>query len=139
MACAASGSRPPVTPMPTMMVPKPMDRPMPAPARSTTDTRPRAAVSTSDIATNPSCAKAMGAARRASARSSSSIVPDEPDVGDAAIRAVTGGPNVVSTSHDGELQSRMVVARVLFEDRFVSVTFDEARHLVRYVRTREAY
>jgi hypothetical protein len=31
------------------------------------------------------------------------------------------------------------VGRVLFEDRFVSVTFDEGQHLVRYVRTREAY
>jgi hypothetical protein len=32
-----------------------------------------------------------------------------------------------------------VVARVLFEDRYVSLTLDPARGLVRYVRTREPF
>ena len=70
------GSSAVVTPIATIVDVKPMERPMPAPARSSTDTRPSTAVSTSDIDMRPSCASAMGSDE--AGRGSAARRPTEP-------------------------------------------------------------
>jgi hypothetical protein len=57
------------------------------------------------------------------------------------MRHVAGGTSLAAMGERGAaaLQWCSVSARSLFEDRYVVVLFDEARRLVRYVRTREAF
>jgi hypothetical protein len=45
----------------------------------------------------------------------------------------------VSGGACGEVESAAIVIRVVFEDRYVAVTLDQAHELVRYVRSREPY